>query len=54
MSSFIAKNKFEKLVQLVGIIIIIIIIIIIMLFVQWKTPDGQRNCPIHVEFYCKK
>jgi hypothetical protein len=36
MSSFIAKNKFEKLVQLVGIIIIIIIIIItiIMLFVQ--------------------
>jgi len=23
--------------------------------VQWKTPDdGQRNCPKHVEFYCKK
>ena len=25
-----------------------------LLCVQWKTPDdGQRNCPKHVEFYCK-
>jgi hypothetical protein len=25
-----------------------------LLYVQWKTPDdGQRNCPKHVEFYCK-
>jgi len=27
---------------------------IALLCVQWKTPDdGQRNCPKHVEFYCK-
>ena len=24
-----------------------------LLFVQWKTHDGQRNCPKHVEFYSK-
>jgi len=25
-----------------------------LLCVQWKTADdGQRNCPKHVEFYCK-
>jgi len=25
-----------------------------LLCVQWKIPDdGQRNCPKHVEFYCK-
>jgi len=25
-----------------------------LLCVQWKSPDdGQRNCPKHVEFYCK-
>jgi len=25
-----------------------------LLCLQWKTPDdGQRNCPKHVEFYCK-
>jgi len=27
---------------------------ITLLWVQWKTPDdGQRNCPKHVEFYCR-
>ena len=26
----------------------------VLLCVQWKYPDdGQRNCPKHVEFYCK-
>jgi hypothetical protein len=25
-----------------------------LLCLQWKTPDdGQRNCPKHVQFYCK-
>jgi len=24
-----------------------------LLFVQWKTHDGQRKCPKHVEFYSK-
>jgi len=24
-----------------------------MLRVQWKTDDGQRNCPKHAEFYSK-
>jgi hypothetical protein len=25
-----------------------------LLCVQWKTDDGQRNCPKHVEFHSKK
>ena len=25
-----------------------------MLCVQWKTPDGQKNCPKHVDFHFKK
>jgi len=24
-----------------------------LLCVQWKTPDGQRNCPKHVEYHSK-
>jgi len=24
-----------------------------LLCVQWKTDDGQRNCPKHVQFYSK-
>ena len=24
-----------------------------LLCAQWKIPDGQRNCPKHVEFYSK-
>ena len=62
---FYSKNKFEKLVHLVGFIIRIPswsssqalskpVWHIPLLCVQWKTPDdGQRNCPKHVEFYSK-
>jgi len=39
---FYSKNKFEKLVHLVGCIIRI-----------YPPDDGQSNCPKHVEFYSK-
>jgi len=65
---FYSKNKFEKLVHLVGFIVRIFhyarspesqtakisVWYIPLLFVQWKTPDdGQRNCLKLVEFYSK-
>ena len=66
---FNSKNKFEKLVHLLGFIIRFYytglltaceqavskpIWHISLLYVQWKIPDdGQRNCPKHVEFYSK-
>ena len=58
---FYSKNKFEKLVHLVGFIIRICHDArsperqtIPLLCVQWKTPaDGRRNCPKHLEFYSK-
>ena len=56
-----SKNKFNKLVRLVGFIIRIyhdavskLVRRTPLLCVQWKTPDGgQKNCPKHVEFYSK-
>jgi len=58
---FYSKNKFEKLVHLVGFIAdparklsANLYDIYLLLCVQWKTPDnGQRNCLKHVEFYSK-
>ena len=65
---FYSKNKFEKLVHLVGFIIRVYhdarsperqavskpVWHIPLLCVQWKNADdGQRNCPKHVEFYSK-
>ena len=56
---FYSKNKFEKLVHLVGFIVRILSVCkplwhTPLLCVQWKIPDyGQRNCPKHVEFYSK-
>ena len=61
------KNKFQKLVHLVGFIIRIYhdarspeqavsnpVWHIPLLYVQWKTPDdGERNCLKHEEFYPK-
>jgi len=43
---FYSKNKFEKLVHLVGFII--------RIYLDKRPPgDRQRNCPKHVEFYSK-
>jgi len=58
---FYAKNKFEKLVHLVGVpswscsqALSKPVWYIPLLCVQWKTPDGgQRDCLKHVEFYSK-
>ena len=53
---FYSKNKFEKLVHLVGFVerIRFFYTESNKLCVQWKTvDDGQRNCPKHVEFYSK-
>jgi len=62
---FYSKNKFEKLVHLVGFIIrnpswscsqavSKPVWHTPLLCVQWRTPDdGQRNCSKHVEFYSK-
>jgi len=59
---FHSKNKFEKLVHLVGSVpswscsqaVSKPVWHIPLLCVQWKTPDdGQRNCPKHVEFHSK-
>jgi len=55
---FHSKNKFEKLVHLVGFIVSNFVSNpvwhIPLLCVQWKTPDdGQRNRPKHVEFHSK-
>ena len=65
---FYSKNKFEKLLHIIGFIIRIYhqfhpdparklsanLYDIIHCCVQWKTvDDGQRNCPKHVEFYSK-
>jgi len=51
---FYSKNKFEKLVHLVGFIIRIYHAAWPPECEQWKPPDdGQKNCPKHVEFYSK-
>jgi len=58
---FHSKNKFEKLVHLVGSSILILLascqqtcMTYTIAVCKWKTPDdGQRNCPKHVEFYSK-
>jgi hypothetical protein len=43
---FYSKNKFEKLLRLVGLII--------RIYHDARSPECQfRNCPKHVEFYSK-
>jgi len=58
---FYSKNKFEKLVHLVGFNVLILLAscqqtcmtYTIAVCTVKNSYDGQRNCPKHVEFYSK-